>query len=102
MEEKRSPLKKVKVVIRPSSPALKIVVIVLILFSMAALLALRWVHSGILEETQNLKEEAAQVEHANSELEEKIDQIGSVQSVQDIAEDELGLVDPDTVVVNPE
>lgn len=102
MEEKKNPLKKVKVEFRSSSPALKIVVIVLILFSMAALIALRWVHTGILEETENLKNEAAKVEHANTELEEKIDKIGSVQSIQDIAQEELGLVDPDTVVADPE
>ena len=101
MEEKKNPLKTVKVEMRPASNVLKIVVIVLILFSMAALLALRWVHNGILNQTEVLKDEAAAVEHANSELQEKIDDLGSVQSGQDIARDELGLVDPDTVVIEP-
>ena len=102
MEEKKHPLKNVKVEVRPTAPVLKIVLIVLIVFSILALIALRWVHTGILEETENLKNEAAKVEHANTELEEKIDKIGSVQSIQDIAQEELGLVDPDTVVADPE
>lgn len=100
--EKKNPQHSVKVVVRPSSPALKIVVIALIVFSMAALIALRWVHSGILEETQNLKDEAAAIEYANSELNEKQGELGSVQSIQDIAQEELGLVDPDTVIIDPE
>ena len=38
----------------------------------------------------------------NQELQDKIDDLGSVQSVQDIAREELGLVDPDTIVIQPE
>ena len=81
---------------------LKIVVILLIVFSMAALIALRWVHNGILEQTDALKEEAAAIENANQELVEKTENLGSVQSIQDIARDELGLVDPDTILIDPE
>ena len=96
MEEKR----KVKVILRPSSPLLKIVVCVLIVFSMAALVALRWVHSGIQNQTEVKRQEAAALEQENTELAEKIDDLGSVQSIMDIAESELGLVDPDTVIID--
>ena len=102
MDEKKNPLKTVKVEVRPASNVLKIVVTVLIVFSMAALLALRWVHNGILEQTDALKEEAAAIENANQELVEKTENLGSVQSIQDIARDELGLVDPDTILIDPE
>lgn len=101
MERKKHPLKNAKIVVRSSPALLKIVLIILILFSMAALVALRWVHNGILEETENLRDEAAAIEHANSELEQKTADLGSVQSVQDIAKEELGLVDPDTVIIEP-
>ena len=74
----------------------------LILLSMAALVALRWVHLGILAETENLKDKAAALEEANADLEQKTDEIGSVQSVKDIAKEELGLVDPDTVIFDLE
>ena len=102
MEQKKHPLRNVKVEIRPTAPILKIVLIVLIAFSILALIALRWVHSGILEETRNLKDEAAAVEQANEDLKEKKDNLGSVQSVQDIAREELGLVDPDTIILEPQ
>lgn len=94
--------KKVKIVFRSSSRLLKLVVTVLIVFSVAALLALAWVRGGIDGQIQKLKEEAAAMEQENQELQDKIDDLGSVQSVQDIAREELGLVDPDTIVIQPE
>ena len=102
MEQQKNPPVKAKVEIRPASNALKIVVIALIIFSMAALIALRWVHNGILDEIQKLKDQAAAVEYANEELTEKQSQLDSVQSIQDIAQEELGLVDPDTILIDPQ
>ena len=88
--------------IRPASNILKVILILLIIISIITLVALRWVHNGILTEIADLKEEASGLEYANEELEEKMDQLGSVQSIQDIAQDELGLVDPDTVLIELE
>ena len=94
--------KKVKVEIRPASNILKVILILLILTSIVALIALRWVHTGILTEIADLKEEASGLEYANEELDRKTEQLGSVQSIQDIAKEELGLVDPDTILIDPE
>ena len=94
--------KKVKVEIRPASNILKIILILLILTSIVAMVALRWVHNGILTEIADLKQEASGLEHANEVLEKKQEELGSVQSIQDIAQEELGLVDPDTVLIDPE
>ena len=102
MANKNSPPKQVKVEVRPASNILKILLIVLIIFSIVALAALRWVHSGILTEIDELKQEASGLEHANSELERKTEELGSVQSIQDIAKEELGLVDPDTILIEPD
>jgi cell division protein FtsL len=86
--------------IRPSSNILKITLVLLILISIVALVALRWVHNGILTEIQDLKDEASGLEYANEELEKKQEALGSVQSIEDIAEEELELVDPDTIVID--
>ena len=102
MTQKNTPPKKVKVEVRPASSILKIILIVLILFSIVTLAMLRWVHNGILAETENLREEASALEHANTELEEKTEELGSVKSVQEIAQEELGLVDPNTVILDPQ
>ena len=98
MEERRKP---VKIIVRPSSPLLKIIVILVIVFAMAALLALSWVRTGILTRTEELRSEAAGLEYENEELENKIADLGGVQSVQDIAEDELGYANPDTILIDP-
>ncbi len=100
MERKTNPVKNIRVELRASPLALKITAIVLILFSMAALTALQWLHSGIQEQTEKLREEAAAIEYDNSQLEEKTQNIDSVQSIQDIAKEELGLVDPSTVIID--
>ena len=93
---------KLRLVMRSSSTALKIVMVVLIVFSMAALTALAWVRGSIRSQVEDLRQEAAALEQENRELQEKIDALGSVQSVQDIAQEELGLVNPDTILIQPE
>ena len=93
---------KFKVRLRSAPVKLKAVLIVLIVLSMAALVALRWVHNGIQPATQRKTAQAAAMEGENADLQEKIDNIGSVQSIRQIAQDELGLADPDTVLIHPE
>ena len=102
MAEKKNPLGEIQVVYRRSKPLTKVVVIAAIVLSMAALIALRWTQNDILAQIQAMREEAAQLEQENAELREDIDELGSVQSVEEIAQEELGLVNPDTVIVDPE
>ena len=102
MAKRKNPLKNAKIVVRQSPASLKIILIVLILFGMVTLAALRWVHTGILAETENLRQEASDLEYANSQLEQKTDELGSVKSLEDIAREELGLVDPNTILIDPQ
>ena len=92
---------KFKVRLRTAPVKLKAALVLLIGLSMGALLALRWVHNAIREQTQILTDQAAAAQVENAELTEKVGELGSVQSVKDIAQEELGLVDPDTVVIHP-
>ena len=101
MEAQTKSVRKVKLVARPSSPLLKIVLVVLIVFSMAALMSLSWVRQSIQAKTEAMKQESAALVQENADLEVKITELGTVQSVQDIAQQELGMVDPNTVVVVP-
>ena len=102
MAKINTPQKTVKVEVRPASNILKIILILLILFSIVTLIALRWVHNGILDQIDELKDEAAGLEYANEMLDQKTEDLGSVQSIKDIAQEELGLVDPNTVLIDPE
>lgn len=96
------PPKKSKIHIRRSPLALKVVLTVLILFSTASLVALRWVHLDLQQEIDIQKAQAAEMEYKNAALEERSQNVGSVDTIEKIARDELGLVDPNTVVIRPE
>ena len=71
MAEKAKQKKILKLQIRPTVPVLKVLVVVLILCSTAALTALWWVHGNFQAETDKLRSEAAELEYANDLLEEK-------------------------------
>lgn len=94
-------LKHIKPVYRRSSNAMKIFVIVIILLGIAGLFVLRHA-TGVLEE-QNaaLESTAQQLEQENAVLEEKIGIQGTKQAVIQIAQEVLGLVEPDTVLIRP-
>ena len=93
--------RKFQIVFRPSTTLLKIVVIVLIVFSTAALIALSWVRQSVLVQTEDMRQQAVELQQQNEDLEHKISILGSVQSVEQIAQEELGLVKPDTVIITP-
>lgn len=95
-------LKRVRLVYRRSSRLTKAVVLSAIILSMAALVTLNLTQSAVQDRTDELADQAAQLEQENQKLEENIDGLGSADSVEQIAKDELGMVDPDTVVIEPE
>ena len=74
-----------------------IVLVVAIVLSMGALTALHLSRKQLQNRTDELREQAAHLELENAALQEDIDQGGSIQSIVEIAEKELGLVQPDAV-----
>lgn len=100
--EKKENVKKIgKVTLRPSPLVLKVALTLLIIFSMGALTALRWVHLNLRQEISDMRQEAAAIETENEKLQDQIGALGSVNSIEDIAEEELGLVDPHMVLIDP-
>ena len=95
-------LKLIKLRLRPSSRAAKIMLIVAIVFATVALIALRVAINKLDSHTADLRDKAAILEQENRDLRENIGILGSLQSIIQIARDELGLVDPDTVILEPE
>ena len=102
MANRNSFFGRFRIVIRRSPLLLKCAVLVTIVLSTVALTTLRIGISQYQEQTALARAEAAQLEQENSQLEQDIDSLGSLDSLQQIAKDELGLVDPDTVVLQPE
>ena len=102
MAKIKEKLKLIKLRLRPSPRSTKIMLIVAILFAMTTLIALRMAITDLDNRAEDLRKKAAAMEQENKDLQENIGILGSVQSIIQIARDELGLVDPDTVILDPE
>ena len=101
MNKEKTIFHNIKLVIHPSSRALKIAVIALIVFSMIALISLTWVRTSIRNRTEDMRHEAAVLEEENAALEEKIENQGALENILELARELLGLVDPDTIIIDP-
>ena len=101
MAQRQHTFRNIKVVVWPGTRKLKILLVLLILVSAAALVALGIVRARIESQTQAVLDHAAELEQENAELIDKINSLGSSSSIEEIAKEELGLVNPDTVIINP-
>lgn len=79
-----------------------IVLIVAMVLAIGALAALQFSIAAMSSHTEDLRQQAAHLEGENEDLLEDIDQAGSIKGIVEIAEEELGLVQPDTVIYQTE
>ena len=93
---------RIRLVYRPSQTATKVIVILTLVLSMGALVALRISTNDLKRENEALHTQAENLTAENDELKEDISQIGSAEGAVEFAQDELGYVDPDTVIFEPE
>lgn len=93
--------KRYRVVFSQSSPLLKILVVLLLTFSLVALAALTWVKFSVEKQTEALREEAVAVSGENQKLENRLADMESDDTVKEIAKEELGLAEPGTVIIQP-
>lgn len=89
--------KRIKVIYRHSSPLLKCVLLTAIVFSTVALLVLKNAIKRKEMEYDDLRKQASQEEHRRTELEEYLENRGTVDGIRQYAEEVLGLVYPGTV-----
>ncbi len=94
-------LRNIKVEYTRTHPVTKAAVGALLVLSIAALIALAWTGSTLRAEIQQMKEEASQLVEENADLQKKTDDPDAVDVVEDVAQDELDMVDPDTVIIDP-
>jgi len=93
---------RVRIVFRQSKPMVTVMVVIAIVFSLAAMGILGWSIYDMHRQTEKMRSEAAALEYENEELRRKAQQVDSVQGLLEIAEEELGLVDPNTVIIDAE
>ena len=102
MADIREFLSRIRLTYRRTSNVTKIVVAVTIVLCMGTLITLRLSMTALENRTEDLRQKAGQLEEANQELENKIAELGSDKSTVEIAEEELGLVQPGAVVIETE
>ena len=76
----------------------KVVVAAAIVLSSVTLVSLRLGHWEAEAQLAALQHQAAVLEQQNEDLRQDIDAIGTAESIREIAREELGLVDPDTII----
>ena len=90
-------ISNIQFVRRRSSKWTIIMIIIAIVLSMGALTALHLSMNELKNRTEDLWNKAAHLEAENAELQVDIEQVDSIEGIVEIAEEELGLVQPDAV-----
>lgn len=100
MNKRANPLSKFKLVYKPGKTLTKVALLGVIVLSTVTLIALHAAIDRSEAQREAMRAEAAALEQKNNELENRID---SGVDVEQIAGEELGLVDPDKVIfdINP-
>ena len=95
-------LSRIRLIYRRTNNVTKIAVIVAIVACMVTLTVLGISIRTLKSRTEDLRQKAGILEEENRELTEKIGNLGTDKSTVEIAEEELGLVQPGAVVIQTE
>ena len=98
---KQSPFHRIRLVYQRSSLLLKILILVTILVSAAALVVLRGAMLGYQQQSQALQTQASQLQLENEELAQRIAELGTKDSIRRIATEELDLMVPGAQLFDP-
>ena len=102
MAKNKAPGGKVKLVYRKSRTSTKIVIVTAIVLSLLAMAAVTLAIHITQLKTEQLRLEAAGLERENNRLLEYIEEYGTIEGIIRIAREELGLIEPDSIVIQPE
>jgi len=101
MQESSVKIGNTRIVWNRSTPLLKVLILSLVVFSMLALAALSWVRLSVQSQIADTRTLAAQTAGQNRRLQERLADMESDEAIRAIASEELGLVDPDAVIIQP-
>ncbi len=101
MSNHKHPFANIRLVYRRSSPVLKCAVLAVLVLSAAALLTLRSSISGEQASIRQLHQQTLVLQQQNQQLNSDIADLGSVDSIRNIASRKLGLTDPAAKFFSP-
>ena len=102
MAKQKSPFSRIRLVYRRSSTALKCVVLATLVVCSVALVSLSVSLYKTKQKTEELRNQAIELQEENRQLQQSIDLADTVEGVKQIAQEELGLVDPEAEFFYPE
>lgn len=102
MAPRKGFLSSVKVVYRKSSALMKIVIAVTIALSVAALLTVHIAIDSANQRTEALRQQAQQLEQESQRLQSYAAEKDTIDEIIRIAQERLGLVPPDSIIIQPE
>ena len=95
-------MSRIRIVPKKSSKLTVAVVTCCFVLCLVAVLVLGSAIHNYKAQTEALKDQAAQLEQENSQLEDKNDKKGTLEGLLEFAKDFLGLIDPDSVIFDSE
>ena len=98
MARRRNPLSRIRLVYQRSKPLTKVAVAVVIVLSMAALISLKAARQSAELRIDSLYAQAVALIQENDGLRADIANLGTPESVEKIAQEELDLVKPGTII----
>ena len=102
MAQLRRFLASIRLVYKKTPALTKIVVSVAIALSMVALLVLHGAINATRAETEELRQQAIALEQEQALLDQYKQEKGTIREVIRIAMERLGLIEPDSIVIQPE
>ena len=102
MKLTNTPLGTIKFKYRRSSTITKVVILLTVVLSIAALLMLHYAITTTENATEELRQEAIGLEQEQSRLELYIQELGTIQGIIRLAQEKLGLIEPGSVIIQPE
>lgn len=98
----QNPFRRIKLVFLRSSRLTKTVVAVALVLSIIAVIALHFAIKDAQAQLEDARGDAIVLEQEKSRLERYIEELGTIPAIIRIAQEKLGLVEPDTIVIQPE
>ena len=92
---------RAKLVLRKTSPVTKAAIVSAAILSLVAVVALYGTIDQLQNQYDDLRNEAMALESGNTALQDRIDDLGSMESIIRIAMEELGLTFPDSMIFAP-
>lgn len=90
--------RKYRLVVKKTSPLVKTLILIAVVLSTVALVTLHATIEQSRQRYEDLRLQAGKLEENNESLIQRIDEMGSLQSIIQIAMERLGLVLPDATI----